>query len=427
METGIKPFLCEDFDKSVIRGNWEKWLRSLELYLASEDITDVVKKRNKLLHMGGTQLQEVAYSIPGAIETYIEVEKNDVFKILVEKLTDYFSPKQNSTFERHIFRSIRKEDGEDFNKFLLKIRQQAKRCSFGKSEIEATEISMKDKIIDSWASIELKKKLLEKERTLNEIIELCQVHEQVNNQSTAMDKGTSEPSTSSSALTVNKVGFQRGRQTELCLRCGKPGHATNIQACPAKNIKCRKCGFQGHYAICCKTKQSLKRPNSAVSTGQRYKRYRPGVNFVEAENPEDEEGRNQIRNFDCFKIDNTEVIQQHGSSDELLECNVGGIRLTLLIDSGSKANIISEKDWKFLEENNAVVWDVDYSTKDILKSYASGEPLKINHRFATTINTLNGNEIITYFYVVANGDMSLPCARRLLHSLKLKDFVLNYA
>jgi len=46
-------------------------------------------------------------SIPGAIETYNEVEKNDVFKILVEKLTDYFSPKQNSTFERHIFRSIR--------------------------------------------------------------------------------------------------------------------------------------------------------------------------------------------------------------------------------------------------------------------------------------------------------------------------------
>jgi len=50
METGIKPFLCEAFDKWVIRGNWEKWLRSLELYSASEDITNVVKKRNKLAY-----------------------------------------------------------------------------------------------------------------------------------------------------------------------------------------------------------------------------------------------------------------------------------------------------------------------------------------------------------------------------------------
>nr|CAH7748210.1 unnamed protein product [Callosobruchus chinensis] len=112
-ETGIKPFLCETFDKSLIRGNWEKWLRSLELYLASEDITSVEKKRNKLLHLGGSHLQEVACSIPGAIESYNKEENNDVFKTLVNKLTDFFSPKQNSTFERHIFRSIRNEDGED--------------------------------------------------------------------------------------------------------------------------------------------------------------------------------------------------------------------------------------------------------------------------------------------------------------------------
>lgn len=404
-ETGIKPFSCEVFDKSLIRGNWEKWLRSLELYLASEDITNVEKKRNKLLHLGGPQLQEVAYSIPGAIETYDEEKNNNVFKILVEKLTDYFSPKQNSTFERHIFRSIQKENGEDFNKFLLKIRQQAKRCSFGKNETDATEISMKDKIIDSWATLDLKRKLLEKERTLDEIIELCQINEQISNQSTAMDKSSSEPSTSSSSITVNKVGFQHRKQRELCLRCGKPGHAGNIQACPAKDIKCRKCGFQGHYAVCCKTRQSLKRSHPFASTSQNRKRYRSGVNLVEFEDPERE--NENIKSFDCFKVDNTKIAKYESSSDDLIECLVGGVRLTLLIDSGSKANIISDKDWKLLKNNNAVVWNIDNSTRDILKSYASGKPLEINHRFTTTINIPNENEIITHFYVVVNGDISL--------------------
>nr|CAH7714496.1 unnamed protein product [Callosobruchus chinensis] len=353
-ETGIKPFLCETFDKSLIRGNWEKWLRSLELYLASEDITSVEKKRNKLLHLGGSHLQEVAYSIPGAIESYNKEENNDVFKTLVDKLTDYFSPKQNSTFERHIFRSIRNEDGEDFNKFLLKIRQQAKRCSFGKSETEATEISMKDKIIDSWAPLDLKEKLLEKERSLDEIIELCQIHEQIGNQPTEMDIGTS----SSSTVTVNKVGFQRRRQAELCSRCGKPGHSGNIHACPAKDIKCRRCGFQGHYAVCCRSKQlQLKRSRPFTSTSQSRKRFRSGVNFVETGDTE-EGNEDNIKSFDCFKIDNTKVIRNQSSLDDLIDCLVGGVRLTFLIDPGSKANVISEKDWKLLDNNNAVAWDI---------------------------------------------------------------------
>lgn len=161
-DSGIRPFLCENIDKALIRGEWEKWLRSLELYLAAEDISDYAKKRNKLLHLGGPQLQEVAYNIPGAIDTYDPEQNNDIFQALVDKLTNYFSPKQNSTFERHIFRSLKPEEGESFNKFVLRMRQQAAKCSFGNTASEATEITMKDKIIDSWAPVELKKEAVRK-------------------------------------------------------------------------------------------------------------------------------------------------------------------------------------------------------------------------------------------------------------------------
>ncbi|KAM8701919.1 hypothetical protein ACLKA7_017704 [Drosophila subpalustris] len=50
----------------------------------AEEITSPVKKRNKLLHLGGTQLQAVAYSLPGAIATLNEKEDDEeIYKVLV--------------------------------------------------------------------------------------------------------------------------------------------------------------------------------------------------------------------------------------------------------------------------------------------------------------------------------------------------------
>nr|CAH7764967.1 unnamed protein product [Callosobruchus chinensis] len=111
--------------------------------------------------------------------------------------------------------------------------------------------------------------------------------------------------------------------------------------------------------------------------------------------------------FEDVQIDNTKVIGNQSPPDDLIDCLVGGVRLTFLIDPGSKANIISEKDWKLLDNNNAVAWDIENTPRDILKSYATGKPLTINHRFTTTISIPKEKEIITHFYVVKNGDISL--------------------
>lgn len=200
-DSGIKPSLCESLDKALIRREWKKWLRSVELYLATEEIVNPLKKRNKVLHMGAMQLQKVSYNLPAAIEAYDESKNNDVYTILIKKLTDYFSPVQNSTFERHAFRNIIRAENEAFSKFLLRIREQASKCTFGSTKQESKEIILKDKLIDCWATMELKKKLLEKERSLEEIIELCKIYEQTGQQSKAMDCNQPGPSL------VNKISW----------------------------------------------------------------------------------------------------------------------------------------------------------------------------------------------------------------------------
>lgn len=246
----IKPFLCDVIDKALLRLEWEKWFRSFKLYLASEEIVSSVKKKNKLLHLGGPQLQEVIYNIPGALVEYDSKADNDVFTILVTKLDDYFSPKRNSTFERHLYRNLAPSDGESVNKFILRLRQQVAKCSFGSTKTEIEEICIKDKLIDSWAPVELKKRLLEKEQSLDDVIEACQVYEEINKQSQSMLTRVDEEAVHSIS---SKKRFSQNPDAE-CFRCGRTGHIGSSVNCPARNAKCNKCSLLGHFALKCKTK-----------------------------------------------------------------------------------------------------------------------------------------------------------------------------
>ncbi|XP_031333862.1 uncharacterized protein LOC116163872 [Photinus pyralis] len=328
----------------------------------------------------GTQLQDVAYNLPGAIEEYDEQQKNDVFGVLVKKLNDHFSPEQNSTFERHVFRTIKTEGGETFNKFLLRVRQQSAKCSFGTSKNEAIDINLKDKLIDSWASAELKKKLLEKERSLDEVIELCRVHEEISTQSTVMNQVNSEPGPSYGH--INKVEI-KGRQSNECARCGRTDHKTQDVGCPARKVKCHRWNT---------------------------KRWRNAVNRVDEDDhlsQEREEDREvEIERFDCFKVGNGRVVDNSAGKDGLIEYIVGGVKITMLIDSGSKVNVINGTDWKTLTRNKTVVWELSLNSEKTLKPYASGT-LRVDHKFRSTITVGTRQEIIADFFVIEGGDVSL--------------------
>lgn len=78
---------------------------------------------------------------------------------------------------RHLFRKISSDEGETVGRFILRLRQQLQKCQFGTTKAEIEEICLKDKLIDTWANSELKKKLLEKEQTLSEVINACQLDE----------------------------------------------------------------------------------------------------------------------------------------------------------------------------------------------------------------------------------------------------------
>lgn len=198
--------------------------------------------------------------------------------------------------------------GENFNQFVLRLRQQMSKCLFGTTKLEIENICLIDKIIDEWAPLDLKRKLLEKEYGLDEIIQLCQVDEQIRKQSQSM-----EPKESLDI--VHKIDVSKKFEVDKldgCGRCGRKDHNGNSFNCPAKNQKCNKCNRFGHFARKCRTNLKRSHPQSKFVN---VKRKRSDVRHVE-----DSENSTSTmeKESGCFKISSGHEI------NEKVSCHIGG-------------------------------------------------------------------------------------------------------
>ena len=91
----LQPFQVKGDPHSILQ-RWRKWKRAFQLYVLGRGITNDSQKRGLLLHTAGLDIQEVYFTlVPDGAETnYAET-----FKVL----DDYFIPKANVPFERHLF------------------------------------------------------------------------------------------------------------------------------------------------------------------------------------------------------------------------------------------------------------------------------------------------------------------------------------
>nr|CAI5856432.1 unnamed protein product [Callosobruchus analis] len=141
------------------------------------DIRTSIKKRATLLLLGGAGIQEIFYNLPGA--SVEPTEDNDVFANAIQKLDEYFSPKQSKVYERHVFRLIKQEEGEKFEKFVVRLRNQAEKCQFDQQEDHLI-----DQVAEKCLSVDLRKKILTigDNITLDRIIAEANTLEVVNRQ-----------------------------------------------------------------------------------------------------------------------------------------------------------------------------------------------------------------------------------------------------
>lgn len=365
---------------------WEKWKRAFQIYLSALGISESIKKRAILLHTGGIALQEIFYNIPGA---YIDEnsqgnEEKDVFDVALEKLDLYFSPKQSKIYERHLFRLLKQEDDEKFEKFLVRLRHQADKCKF--TDVDSNLI---DQITEKCKSKELRRKILSlgDNITLSDIILEATALESVNLQ---MERFES-PNTSNSNISLSDINQIHTRQTNKvlkkynCGRCGSSKHNSNDSTCPAKDKVCHKCQKIGHFRQFCRSKTTFKRSYNTTGNNERhYKRTR--------------------RNSD----DDTDKVNYifHIDDDDYIACKVGGVELKMIIDSGSKSNIIGQSSWEKLKSNKIKVTNQVKKPNKTFMSYANKETLSTLGCFDAEIEIGLRKEKAT-FYVIKNGSKCL--------------------
>ena len=90
--SGIQPFDTHG-DANSLCMRWERWLRSIKLYVGASGVVDDKQKRQLLLHSAGMDVQDIFYTL---------TDTGDDYQTARNKLTTYFTPHKHTSFNRHV-------------------------------------------------------------------------------------------------------------------------------------------------------------------------------------------------------------------------------------------------------------------------------------------------------------------------------------
>ena len=148
-----------------------------------------------MLHLAGPEVQDIFEDLvdPGPINATTD----DVYKVCIRKLDAHFRADDNVPYERHVFRHMAPLSGESADKFLVRLKKQARHCNFG----EALGDNLRDQLIEKLSDIEWKKKLLEvRNISLEDAMDKVRLWEQARDQVTEMTNPSEETSVSTNAV-----------------------------------------------------------------------------------------------------------------------------------------------------------------------------------------------------------------------------------
>ena len=149
----LAPFNTEGVDHHALSQVWKKWLRSFQILLDARGAENHLQKKQLLLHSAGIQVQEIYFS-----SVTDEVHANNNFDQTINLLDNYFIPRANVPFERHLFRQEGQKSDETVDQFVCRLKQRASTCEFGNNLNE----QIRDQVVEKCCSTTLRKKLLEK-------------------------------------------------------------------------------------------------------------------------------------------------------------------------------------------------------------------------------------------------------------------------
>ena len=99
----------------------EKWIQSFDNFLVAFNIDDERRQKALLLYHGGKELHDIFDKLSSPKSDYNDIKM---------KLTNYFEPRINLTFEVYNFLQMKQEDDKPIDQFVTRLKQKAQRCNF---------------------------------------------------------------------------------------------------------------------------------------------------------------------------------------------------------------------------------------------------------------------------------------------------------
>ncbi|KAK9709872.1 hypothetical protein QE152_g26346 [Popillia japonica] len=143
----LPSFHCNE-ELSNLGTKWKKWKRSFEILIQAKGIDNHVRKKNLLLHLAGSQVQDIYFTLPASENT----SSPDLYTVTMDGLDAYFAPKINTVYERYLFRSLRQAQNDAYfapkintvyERYLFRSLRQAQNETVVHYEIKGTGKTMR--------------------------------------------------------------------------------------------------------------------------------------------------------------------------------------------------------------------------------------------------------------------------------------------
>lgn len=406
----IPPFDEDKFE-------FEDWKSMFENYCESERKESPDVKLAALNYLGGPEVRKLLKILPprneDGVGLSVSLIANDVYRQAMDKLEDYFEKIEDTQLEREQFQSLVQHCDETAKRFLKRVREKAMRCDYQDIEVRIQEQFVKG-IKD-----EKVKRLARKRGTDTE---------------TLLAEATfNEASKPSMTAAVNRVRFEqrqvmRDGQSDVqgCFFCKAPDH--NIKDCPIKDqVVCYSCNQRGHTARYC-TMNTMDRgqkgnPAGLVRRTTSYERPRPydpaqrqpyrhsgNTTGLARTQSNQRAGRNKevvnmIELGDEEIPPDTEYICALDGC-KAIDCVIGGVKQQMLIDTGTRRNIVPRVVWELMKLKGVKVFNQTKQVDITFYSFGSEKPLTVTCSFEATTEAA-GKKLNTRFYVVEEGKQCL--------------------
>ena len=314
------------------------WLQTVE---------DYIETLNELRHEEAPALNRTRI-VRGFLspEVYPYVEDATDYETIIAQLRLIYVKRKNNIYARHLLVSRKQAAGEKISEYLQALKLLAKECNFQPvtAAVYRDEL-VRDSFINGLVSPNIRQRLLETDNIdLQRASDLAESLEQAQIQATSMGHnattqlvasipckakpektvyGSDKSDAEESAAAISYQNFSRARRFQsksrvTCYYCGGSTHNRNF--CPARDLTCRNCGKQGHYAKVCRS-HSARKVSSAISA-------------------------DEFSNHSQYLVSVNKPTQMVGAPKCLqrtvVDANILGHPVKALLDSGASENFISK-------------------------------------------------------------------------------------